>query len=85
MRNLVEVIDQMLEKIPPKHDFGEVEEEIELRGSLEAFKNTAYYTAPEVMSDLWILVAKRLSYCLGDELQTYGWKREVQEIWMGEK
>lgn len=77
MRNLVEVIDQMLEKIP--------ESENSFLSSLEAIRTSTLFSAPETIRIRWKEVSINLAEFMEDKLQTEGWKREVQEIWMGEK
>jgi hypothetical protein len=53
MRNIVEVIDQMILKIPST--------EVNLIKGLNKIKNSANYTAPELMQGRWYQVSSALS------------------------
>lgn len=72
-RNLLVVIDQMLEIIPL--------DEIEMRGSLDLHYTSNRYRAPEVQD--WNAVAVSLQfYCEGRE---EAWINEVLEVWRNDK
>lgn len=76
MRDITEVIDKMLEKIPS--------EEAELRASLESVKYKAAYTAPEMARRHWADGAEILMRRFGEVLDL-PWQEEVCDIWQGVK
>jgi hypothetical protein len=74
LRKLVDVIDQMLEQIPAT--------EVELIRALEDNRSSAAIAAPETRLFRWQNTAETLADHLGDVLQTEGWKKQVQDIFM---
>ena len=74
MRNLPEVIDQMLAVIPEGHAIVPV---------LADIKSSAQFTAPETEVTWWHTVSDTLQEFLGDPT-TDEWKQEVAKIFAGE-
>ena len=70
MRNVIEVIDQMLAVIPPEHD--------ELRVQLEWAQRDASYKAPEQMRAQWQMVGELLEALIGEP--TLEWEKNVASI-----
>ena len=73
-RYLPNVIEQMMKVIP--------ETEIEIRDRFNYIFNTAVYTAPEMMRDLWFMGSKILEEFLPqDPNDCNDWQRRIVEIW----
>jgi|APGre2960657373_1045057.scaffolds.fasta_scaffold261561_2 hypothetical protein len=76
MRNLVTVIDQMLNVIPT--------ENASFIAALRSRRDSVEYSAPELMGLRWESVAETLSdYISQDETLWTDWQKEVVKIWMG--
>lgn len=77
MRNLLEVIDQMLEVIP------ETEEDLII--SLKSNRRSAEFTSPETMSLRWDVTCETLKNELPvvDSIDDFNeWQKKVYNIWM---
>lgn len=77
MRNLTEVIDQMVTHLPKTED--------ELRLDLLDRKCSCMYTAPEAWYVRWEEVADILHHRFGEKEPTEGWEKKVVDIWMDRK
>ena len=73
-RNLAEVVAQMLAVIP--------ESEEQLRAELERCRQSAVFTAPEIMSGVWRRAAEALNEHLGPR-DPNEWTSKVAEIFNG--
>ena len=74
MRDLVEVIDQLLVHIPTDQE--------DLIKDLEYQKDSALYTAPEAMRFRWGKVAEILYEHMGEPPFEGFWKQAVLDIWV---
>lgn len=77
MRNLVEVIDQMMEKIP------ETESEIRIR--FAAIRISVCFAAPESMPLHWSGCQKLLIDYFPDPTNLLDWQQEVVNIFTGKE
>lgn len=75
-RNIVDVIDQMISVIPPEDGSSLITELLSVRESAE-------YSAPELMHLRWQLGAECLALELGDPTNLNDWQQKVVNIWMG--
>jgi hypothetical protein len=73
MRNLSDVIDQLLTVIPSDHD---------VVPELKSIQQSAKFAAPEMLRNFWILTADALQEHLGPP--DADWKREVQRLFKGD-
>ncbi len=73
-RNLAYVLEQVLAKVPPQEN---------LRKGLLSIQESARYSSPEAVTNLWI----RTSHLLGRELgePSLPWHFEISKIMQGEK
>lgn len=77
MRNLIDVIDQMLSVLPTNEE--------SLRKDLFGRKDSCFYTAPEAMSYRWEEVANILVNRFGKTEPISGWQKKIVDIWMDRK
>lgn len=78
MRNLCEVIDQMLAVIP--------EDQTELRASLKNHKQSAEFAPPEMISIHWNNVGDTLYYYVFSNFYPeIGWQEKIERIWTGDE
>lgn len=75
MRQLDQVIDQMLAEIP--------QEEKDLREGLEHVKYKCGYRAPEMAKESWTEAAWMLADRFGGEDPDSDWGKKIQAIWLG--
>lgn len=73
MRDIAEVIDQMLVVIPADKE--------SLRARLDSVKKSAFFTAPELAGNNWHSVAGILEGEIGEPLEP--WQKEVAAIFNG--
>ena len=83
-RNLIKVIDEMLEVIP--------EDRKKLRGALEYIKTKTYYKPPELWGMFWINlqleIEKELDfkyYDLSEKSEFEDWQKKMLNIYLGEE
>ena len=78
MRDLCEVIDQMLEVIP--------EEEMKLREALIDHKESIEISPPEMMLIQWNEVGDTLyHYVFSDFYPEIKWQAQIEKIWTGDE
>lgn len=76
MRNIGEVIDKMVEKVPDGEE--------ELRQQLDRVKKAAGYTPPEMMTGPWNELAAVCQRCMGQPPYEVGsWKENVLKVFNG--
>ena len=84
MRNLVTVIDQMLNVIPTENAICNAPSTPSFIAALRSRRDSVEYSAPELMRLRWESVAETLSdYISQDETLWTDWQKEVVKIWMG--
>jgi hypothetical protein len=77
MRNLLTVIDQMLNVIPT--------ENTSFIAALRSRRDSVEYSAPELMRLRWESVAETLSDYIPPDVEMWTtWQKEVVKIWMNE-
>jgi hypothetical protein len=77
MRNLVTVIDQMLNVIPTENTSFII--------ALTSRRSSAEYSAPELMGLRWRSVSETLEDHIPQDATIWtDWQKEVVKIWMGE-
>ena len=74
MRNLPDVIEQMLFEIPTG--------EVSLRNGLEDIIDSIMYCSPEAIGVWWANIAGLLHEEFGDRPPDDGWQGKVVDIWM---
>jgi hypothetical protein len=74
MRNLPNVIDQMLSEIPSG--------EVSLRAGLEDIIDSVMYSSPEGIGMWWRSTAELLHEEFGNHPPDDGWQGKVVDIWM---
>jgi hypothetical protein len=72
-RRIIDVIDQMLERVPNGDP---------LYTRLQWLRRDASYKAPEMAGESWFLGNEILSEEFGPPSQLVGWQAEVASIWM---
>lgn len=77
MRDIVVVIDEMLDLVP--------NDELELRDHLRALQTTARYMAPEMQRGVWESGAVILADRFGPVPPEDGWKADIIGIFRGER
>ena len=82
MRNLIEVIDQMLAAMTPE----EKANNIALVNDLESSRESTRFSAPELMGIRWHRVAENLIDGIGEDFNPETvpdcWQKRVLSIWM---
>lgn len=75
-RNLVSLLGDVVGLIPP--------EQAELRHTLLEIRQSARYTAPEMMPLRWRMAHEAIAKVIGDSPQA-GWQQRVAETWGGKR
>lgn len=74
MRNVVEIVKKMLEHIP-------AEEEIGIR-ELNKVIESAPYTAPECVMQLWVMLAEKINFVISQPPVCKDWEIKVLALFL---